>query len=213
MGTTARTAGTTGRKPPRAPAAAPPDSAALREAALAHLARYAATRAGLLRVLNRRIDRWARAAGDRQEDGGRITAAAAAARQDARTVVDRLVETGVVNDAAFAAQRAQSLTRSGRSRRAIAAHLAARGIPMDAARDALPEDAEAELGAALALARRRRIGPFRPNLSDAGDADAETRRRELSVLARAGFPESVARQALTMDAEEAEARVIQLKRS
>jgi regulatory protein len=180
----------------------------LREAALTHLSRYAATRAGLLRVLNRRIDRWARAAGDQQDDAGRIAAAAATAKREAQKVVDRLVETGAVNDAAFAAQRAQSLTRSGRSRRAIAAHLAARGIPMDAARDALPEDVETELGAALALARRRRIGPFRM-----GEADAETRRRELSVLARAGFPESIARRALSMEAEEAEARVIQLKRS
>ena len=40
----------------------PPDEARLHEAALTHIARYATTRAGLLRVLDRRIDRWARAA-------------------------------------------------------------------------------------------------------------------------------------------------------
>ena len=39
----------------------PPDDAALHDAALAHLARYATTEANLRRVLGRRIDRWARA--------------------------------------------------------------------------------------------------------------------------------------------------------
>ena len=37
-----------------------PDGAALRDAALAYLARYAATEAGLRRVLERRIDRLSR---------------------------------------------------------------------------------------------------------------------------------------------------------
>src|SRR3954454_18021269 len=78
----------------------PPDAASLHEAFVRHLARYAATRAGLLRVLERRIARWERAASD---DGGHasvegtqdaglgrdadaIAAAAAAARQAARSV-------------------------------------------------------------------------------------------------------------------------------
>ncbi|TDG04393.1 regulatory protein RecX, partial [Paracraurococcus ruber] len=46
------------RRVPR-PAGPPPGEAALREAALAHLARFAATEAGLTRVLRRRVDRWA----------------------------------------------------------------------------------------------------------------------------------------------------------
>ncbi len=205
-----RTDSTGGRPPRRAPAEAPPDRAALQEAALRHLSRYASTRAGLLRVLHRRIDRWARAvaAEPGAGDGLQIADRAAVAKREARLVVDRLVETGVVNDAAFAAQRVRSLTRSGRSRRAITAHLAARGIPAETARNALPEDTETEIDAALALARRRRIGPFRR-----GDADVDARRRELAVLARAGFPESVARRVLSMAADEAEMRVIQLKRS
>ena len=49
-------------KRPRRPAGPPPNAARLREAALAHLARFAATEAGLRRVLERRIARWARAA-------------------------------------------------------------------------------------------------------------------------------------------------------
>jgi regulatory protein len=76
------------------------------------------------------------------------------------------------------------------------------------AHSVLPDDEQSELGAALVLARKRRIGPFR--LGQAPD-DAG-RRRELGVLARAGFSQSVARQALAMDAGQAEALVVQLRR-
>ena len=72
----------------------------------------------------------------------------------------------------------------------------------------LPEDEQSELGAALVLARKRRIGPFR--LGEAPDVAG--RRRELGVLARAGFPQSVARQALAMDTDQAETLVNQLRR-
>jgi regulatory protein len=183
----------------------PPDEAGLHEAALRHLARYATTRAGLARVLNRRIDRWAREAEGEPEA---IAAAAAAARAAAAAVVARLAAAGAVDDAAFAAARARSLARAGRSRRAVAAHLAARGVAAAEMREALGEaDAEAEFAAALIFARRRRLGPFR-----AGGADAETARRELAAFARAGFPQSLARRALGMDPESAEALVLRLRR-
>jgi regulatory protein len=176
----------------------PPDRQELHEAALRHLARYAATAAGLTRVLDRRIARWAAA-----EDGA--PEAAAEARREARAVVARLVEAGVVDDAGFAAARAQRLARSGRSRRAVAAHLAARGVDGETAQAALATD---DLASALVHARRRRIGPFRA----AAGADAEARRRELAVLARAGFPRDVAERALAMPAEEAAALVAQVGR-
>ncbi len=181
--------------------AARPTEATLHEAALAYLSRYAASRAGLTRALDRRCERWARAAGT--EDAA---AALPALRLAVREVVARLAAAGAVDDAAFAASRARSLGRSGRSRRAIAAHLAARGVAGDEARAALPDDPEAELAAALALARRRRLGPFR-------DPDtAADPRRELGVLARAGFAQDIAARALHTDADTAAALVTRLRR-
>lgn len=180
----------------------PPDEARLHEAALTHIARYATTRAGLLRVLDRRIDRWARATEEPD------MAAIAAARRAARAVVDRLAALGAVNDAAFAESRARSLTRAGKSRQAIAAHLAARGVAAETTREATARDAETDLAAALAWAKRRRIGPFRP-----AEADADARRKELGVLARAGFDRDIALRALACPLDEAEARVIGLKRT
>lgn len=200
----------------------PPDEALLYEAAMAHVARYATTQAGLARVLNRRVDRWARAIGDspapeapapeapapEAHDPEATAAAVAAARLAVRAVVARLVALGAVNDAAFAASRARSLGRAGRSRVAVAAHLAAHGVAKETAQAALPEDPEADLDAAVLLARRRRIGPFRRV-----EADAELRRRELGMLARAGFPQPVAVAALDMAPEAAEALVLRLRRT
>lgn len=191
------------------PATRAPDAAALHDAALNYVARYAATEAGLLRMLERRIDRWARLGQTAETERDTIAAQTAEARQAARAVVARLAAAGAIDDAAFAESRARSLTRAGRSRRAIGAHLAAKGVDAETLRRILPQpDTDAELAAALVLARRRRIGPFRAG----APPDAAGRRRELAVFARAGFPQSVAARALATDARQAEALVNQLRR-
>lgn len=159
-----------------------------------------------MRVLHRRIDRWARAAmAEAAADPDSIAVAKQASRQAAREVASALVKSGVLDDTAFAAARARSLTRAGRSRRAVGAHLAAKGVAQDVAQAALP-DPESELAAALAYARRRRLGPFRIH-----EGDEATRHKELGAMARAGFPQPVAQQALRMDPEAAKALVIRLK--
>src|SRR5690348_16319039 len=111
-----------------APPNRPPDLEDLREAAVAHLARFAATEAGLLRVLRRRIDRWARAALQAGGEAEAVRRQVEQARAAAAEAVRRLAAAGAVDDATFAAGRARRLLRSGRSRRAIAAHLAAKGV-------------------------------------------------------------------------------------
>jgi regulatory protein len=185
---------------PDEPDSTPPDAGSLYQAALHYLARYAATEAGLRRVLDRRIDKWARAATDRDAVGEQVTAS----RLAARAVVKRLAESGAVNDAVFAESRARSLIAAGRSRRAVAAGLAAKGVAADLARSVLPDDAETELAAALVLARKRRIGPYRTS------ARAD-RLKEFGILARAGFPRGVAERALDTDAEDAEEAILRLR--
>ena len=98
------------------PAGPPPDAASLHEAALAYLARYAATEALLRRVLDRRVDRWARAMSG-QTDAEHLAEQVAAAKQAARAVVARLAAVGAVNDVTYAEGRARNL--SGRGARAM----------------------------------------------------------------------------------------------
>jgi regulatory protein len=175
----------------------PPDASSLRQAALAHLARFAATEAGLARVLGRKIDNWARKS---TEEPDAVLAATQSARACIPAIVRQLVEAGAISDAAFAQTRARSLSRAGRSRRAIGAHLATRGVPAALAAEALPNDPAHEFVAALIHARKRRLGPWRKHATS-----PELLRRELGSLARAGFGHDVASKALDSDQSEAEA--------
>lgn len=176
---------------------------ALRDAALAHLARFATTEAGLRRVLGNRIRRWARTAIEEGQDAEAIAAATATALTQAAAIAARMVQAGAVDDAIFAAARARRLSGSGRSARATLAHLASKGVAAETARAALDhEDMPGDAIAALILCRKRRFGPFA-----AAPPEAALRQKWLASLARAGFSGAIARAALEMSRAEAEARL------
>ena len=150
----------------------------------------------MLRVLGRRIARWSRAALDRGDDPDAVRGIVLAARAHAALVASEMVQVGAVDDAAFAAGRARALMRGGRSHRAVAAHLATRGVAADRiesailnASDGVGSMGETQLAAALMQARRRRIGPFRA--SEAATTPIE-HQRALASLARAGFDHDTA---------------------
>jgi regulatory protein len=89
------------------------------------------------------------------------------------------------------------------STRAIQARLAKRGVPRHAAEAALTELAQdpqrngSEIDAAVAFARRRKLGCF-----GASPADRGTQRRDLARMARAGFDFDVALRALNLRVDE-----------
>lgn len=189
-----------------------PDFKALREMALAHVARFATTEHSLRQTLERRLRRWgtrAVHAGLPEEDAEATIRTLRPAVED---VIVAMTELGAVNDAGFARSRALNLTRTGRSRRAVAAHLATKGVDQTTTQEALNESLgersdetarEAELAAALVLARKRRVGPFcRP------DRPQEDPVRVMGIFARNGFSRDVVQTALEMDTEEAEDRII-----
>lgn len=162
-------------------------AAELHEAALAYLARRPATVVMMTRVLQRKV----------MKKGADVDDAA----ETIRAVVARLVEAGLINDSTFASTRARRLSREGRSSRAIAAHLAQKGVRTEVARSVI--DRDGDLDAALVLTKKRRIGPFRREEL----VDAVAKQKELGVLARAGFDRSTAERALRLDREEAEERL------
>ncbi|UPG70856.1 RecX family transcriptional regulator [Roseomonas gilardii subsp. gilardii] len=200
------------RRPREIPAGPAPDAASLREAALNHLARFASTESNLVRVLQRRVARWAKRAEQEGQAPEDVARHVAAAREKTAQVARDMVSAGAVDDAAFAAARARRLSRAGRSRRAVAAHLAAKGVAAETAGAALEDSAADELDAALAHLRRRRQGPFAPGASEEGAADEAARLKALGALARAGFPRDVAERALDLSPEEATDRLLAARR-
>lgn len=162
------------------------DPAYLERAALYYLERYASSSANLRRVLMRKVQK--RSFGS--EDGAPPEAAAWI---DA--VVEKLTRLKLLDDAAYAEGRTRRLYAEGKSLGRIKQTLAAKGIRSEAAEAALDnlreESAEpvSDLPAAIAYARRRRLGPFR--------ADPETRRemrqKDMAALARRGFASDVVR--------------------
>jgi regulatory protein len=155
----------------------PIEPAMLEKWALGYLERFASSAENLRRVLRRRARR-------RMHDDEAVRAADA--------LIDALViryrDSGLIDDAAYAAGRARARLARGQSLRRIAAGLMAKGVGADdraAALQALRETvADPDLAAAYAFARSRRLGPFRPKSFRQGPAD---RGRELAAFARAGF--------------------------
>ena len=165
----------------------------LRRAALFHLERYASSSASLRRVLLRRVARSAEAHGTDREEGA----------AEVERLIARLQQQGLLNDVAYAQARARALRRRGASAAAVRAKLAAKGIGRELAEQALEAAAEeeggdAELAAAIAFARRRRLGPWR-----LPEQRAERRLRDLAALGRQGFSGTLARK--VVDAEDIEA--------
>src|SRR5439155_16454860 len=103
-------------------------------------------------------------------------------------LVHRYRASGLLDDAAYAAGRVQSLHRRGGSLRTIRARLAANGVAAADVADAVSglraAAPDPDLAAACAFARRRRLGPYRRATAD--------RARELGAFARAGFNRYVA---------------------
>jgi regulatory protein len=169
----------------------------LEKAAFAYLERFDSSAETLRRVLRRRLERAVRDGVSEREPGLALV----------EGTVAKMVRLGLVDDRRFAENKVASLRRAGRSARAIRLALASKGVEaeqIDAALQ-LPGDAaaRAELEAALALARKRRLGPFRPDA-----ARAAARSKDLAALGRAGFSYSLARRiVLARSAEELEAEL------
>ena len=68
-----------------------------------------------------------------------------------------------------------------------------KGVSREVMADAISRDDAAEREAAWALARRRRLGPFRPA------ERASSRQRDLAAMARAGFGFGLARSVIDGD--------------
>ncbi len=159
----------------------PLDPQALRELAFSYVARFATSRARLSAYLGRKLAErgWT-------GEGG----------PDVAALVGEMADKDYLDDAAYAAMKAGSLTRRGYGARRVAQMYYADGIAEDDRGDAEDIVDEGRIEAAIALARRRRFGPF-------GDRppDDDTRRRQLAAMVRAGHGFALADRLLKLGPE------------
>jgi regulatory protein len=151
----------------------PLDAEGLERLALFYAGRYAVTRAKLRQYLHRKL----------RERGW-----AGAAEAPVERLVERFAELGYVDDSAFAASRADALTRRGYGLRRVDQALRAAGIEEEDGAHARDAAAAEAWQAALRFAERKRIGPF----ADA-PADRPGREKALAAMLRAGHPLGIAR--------------------
>ncbi len=145
----------------------------MRDLALHYVGRYATSRKKLSDYLVRKLR-------ERGWDGSLPA--------DIDGLIADFVRLGYIDDAAFAASRARTLTARGYGGRRVSEDLRAKGIAEDDATDAKSESEAQQWQSADRFAQRKRIGPYA--IEAASD---EIRRKQLAAFLRAGHGFDVAR--------------------
>lgn len=159
------------------PPPSPLDAVRLQELALAYVARFATTSAKLERYLSRKIRErgW-------NDEGGEMTETC----PDPAQISARFVELGYIDDEAYARSRSGGLLRRGFGPRRVSQDLYAAGIDEQIRSDLAPDEG-AIRNAALAMARKRRFGPFSTEKPDLDPKQAQDRKRkQIAAMLRAG---------------------------
>jgi regulatory protein len=159
-------------KPARLPK--PLNPAKLRDLALHYVGRYATSQAKLATYLNRKL-----------RERGWVEGAAL---PDITEIVADFARLGYVDDAAFAASRARSLTQRGFGLRRVNEDLRAKGISEGDAQEARDDSENARWLSADHFARRKRIGPYATE-----NATPELRQKQLQAFLRAGHSFDIAK--------------------
>ena len=164
------------------------DRKSLEAKALAYLDRFDASANRLQRILADFVKRRARA----------LDVDPAPFMSIVVEMLDRYQKNGLVDDRRYGATMARGLVERGVSRQAIRAKLYARGITasvIDEVVNELSTNDPSEVSAARALAKKRSLGSYRPE-----SERRENYRRDLGILARAGFDFETAKRALAVEA-------------
>jgi regulatory protein len=167
-------------KAPRRRRTPPPlDAARLQELALRYVGRFSTTRAKLADYLQRKLRErgWS---GETSPDIGPI--------------IDRFVEFGYVDDAAYAEMKTRSLVQQGYGKRRVDGALFLAGVD-DADRRGSEAILDSQrLDAAWRFAERKRLGPF----ATQPVTDRATREKAIAAMLRAGHDMTIARKLLDL---------------
>ena len=202
---TGETTAMTKRLPPkhkkRPPKIITPQS--LEKAGLHYLQRFAVSTAQFRRKMIEKLERSCRYHKNQNKE---------TCLQWLETLIQKLTQSGLLNDQAYAGGVLTSMRRQGKSHRAILQKLSMKGIPQDIVEKAIylykeqaeQTDDEIEFEAALTLAKKKRIGPFkkerRPSSSTYTDINKHFK-KDLGIFARNGFSYDVAKAVLALPKE------------
>ena len=140
--------------------------------ALAYVARFATSAAKVEQYLARKLR-------ERGWDGDRPA--------DPKSVVERFVELGYIDDETWARAKGGALVRRGYGQRRVDQALGAAGIDEGLRAEVRADEAELRR-AAVTLAQRRRLGPW-----GAEPADRAAREKQIAAMLRAGHGFEAAR--------------------
>jgi regulatory protein len=155
----------------------PLDKAALERMALRYVERFATTRARLATYLTGKV----------RERGWEGDPA------DPASLAEKMVQLGYIDDRAFGEARAAAMARRGLGKRRVAGALREVGIGEEDAAALAPAIEARAVDAALAFARRRRIGPF----ADLA-ADRPLREKHIAAMIRGGHDFTLSRRIASM---------------
>ncbi len=162
----------------------------LQYAALHYLERFATSSENLRRVLMRRVQRSVYHHNTDPEEGQALI----------DDVVRRYQKIGLLNDQQYAEARVSGLNRRGTSKKLTRLKLMEKGVAEEVIAQALEtlneEEGNAELRAALNLARKKKMGPYR--LSEEREGKRE---RDMAAMARAGFSYDMVKKVIEADKE------------
>lgn len=163
----------------------PLDRASLNDLALSYVARFATSSAKLEAYLLRKL-----------RERGVIEGSEPI---DVNEIVQRLVDLKYIDDGAYAQAKADGLLRRGYGARRVDQALRGAGIESEIRENVAPSQPSAR-HAALAMASKRRFGPF-----GAQSPDRNLREKQLAAMVRAGHSFDMARKLIeARDEQEAE---------
>ncbi len=172
----------------------------LHNSGLYYLERFAASKAHFQSVMTRKVKRSCMVHPEQDFDK---------CAEMVIALADKFERVGLLDDESYTRGRVGSLRRKGLSKSVIVQKMHIKGIAREHTLTALQalddetydDERDAEIAAALRLARKKRLGPYRRDMQEVDD-DGKSARRALGVFARAGFSYDIAKTVLDMSADE-----------
>lgn len=146
----------------------------LKNIALFYLKRFDSSTDNLRRVLKKRVYEYGREYPEFDRGEAELWI---------EDILEKFQDFGYLNDKRYATQKIQGYLSAGKPKRYILGKMKEHGIDEELSKKILEEQDYDPYEMAIKLAKKRKIGPFRPE----NERSRESRQKDMGILARAGF--------------------------